>query len=92
MKLNSQLECSAKGNIVLTLSTQNAARLLLKAVQDLNTTIVAAETERGVVREARNDRGEEKEKEFWAAVFERDPGVRLLPLDVCLSSPLAFCL
>ena len=58
----------AKGNIVLTLTGQNAARLLLHAVQKLPTSNLTDVS--SIYR-----RQEEKEKEFFAAVFESPPGV-----------------
>lgn len=58
---------SAKGNIVLTLANQNAARLLLHAVQQLPTS-----SDKGA--NSMYTRQEEKEKEFFAAVFEALPG------------------
>ncbi|KAI5476490.1 hypothetical protein MNV49_007669 [Pseudohyphozyma bogoriensis] len=59
---------SSKGNIVLTLANQNAARLLLNVVQALPSA--------GEHRDALQ-RQEEKEKEFYAAVFESDPGATI---------------
>lgn len=55
------------------MSTQNAARLLLKAVQDLNAAIAKRDGTENV--KLPNDRGKEKDQEFYAAVFESDPGV-----------------
>ncbi|GAA5923129.1 hypothetical protein JCM1841_000080 [Sporobolomyces salmonicolor] len=62
---------SSRGNIVLTLSEQNAARLLLNAVQALPG---PEGPNRSPVQ-----RSEEKEKEFYAAVFDHEPQ---LPLDL----------
>ncbi|KAM0751721.1 hypothetical protein T439DRAFT_324919 [Meredithblackwellia eburnea MCA 4105] len=58
---------SSKGNIVLTLSEQNAARLLLTAVQSIPTSNIKNAASMYV-------RQEEKEKEFFAAVFDSKPG------------------
>ncbi|GAA5838572.1 hypothetical protein JCM11251_003428 [Rhodosporidiobolus azoricus] len=55
---------SSRGNIVLTLSSQNAARTLLNYVNDLFGT--SAQQLSAI------ERSEEKEKEFYAAVFEGD--------------------
>jgi hypothetical protein len=52
----------------LTLSEQNAARLLLKAVQELPSRYLP---DQGTAVQ----RGEEKEQEFFAAVFETEPTV-----------------
>lgn len=60
---------SAKGNIVLTLDEQNAARLLLHAVQALPSSDLD-NAGKGYTRQ------DEKEKEYFAAVFEAPPGVR----------------
>lgn len=62
------LEHSAQGNIVLSLSGQNAARLLLNAVNDLFGTSAA--------NLPAAQRTHEKEKEFYAAVFDSEPKVR----------------
>ncbi|GAA6024084.1 hypothetical protein JCM8202_004244 [Rhodotorula sphaerocarpa] len=62
---------SAQGNIVLSLADQNAARLLLNAVNDLFGTTA------GNVPAAQ--RSHEKEKEFYAAVFTSEPKA---PLDL----------
>ncbi|GAA6057323.1 hypothetical protein JCM3770_001090 [Rhodotorula araucariae] len=62
---------SSQGNIVLTLSSQNAARLLLNAVNELFGTSAA--------NLSAVQRSEEKEKEFYAAVFDHPPE---LPLDL----------
>ncbi|BGP43830.1 hypothetical protein JCM10449v2_007887 [Rhodotorula kratochvilovae] len=62
---------SSQGNIVLTLSSQNAARLLLNAVNQLFGTSAA--------NLSAVQRSEEKEKEFFAAVFDHAPS---LPLDL----------
>ncbi|GAA5896087.1 hypothetical protein JCM5296_006241 [Sporobolomyces johnsonii] len=62
---------SSRGNIVLTLAEQNAARLLLNAVQSLPG---PEGSNRSAVQ-----RSEEKEKEFYAAVFDHEPR---LPLDL----------
>lgn len=59
---------SAQGNIVLLLSGQNAARLLLNAVNDLFGTSAA--------NLPAAQRTHEKEKEFYAAVFDSEPKVR----------------
>lgn len=56
---------SSKGNIVLTLSGQNAARLLLGAVQALPK----------IAGNSAVQRSEEKEKGFYAAVFDKKPEV-----------------
>ncbi|GAA5905975.1 hypothetical protein JCM6882_009086 [Rhodosporidiobolus microsporus] len=53
---------SSRGNIVLTLSSQNAARTLLNYVNELFGT--SAQQLSAI------ERSEEKEKEFYAAVFE----------------------
>ena len=60
--------CSAKGNIVVELSGQNAARTLLKAVQDLPSSL------KGVADAARlgTDRSAEKDKEYFAAIFNAE--------------------
>ncbi|KAG0660018.1 hypothetical protein C6P46_004819 [Rhodotorula mucilaginosa] len=63
---------SAQGNIVLSLSGQNAARLLLNAVNDLFGTSAA--------NLPAAQRTHEKEKEFYAAVFDSEPKC---PLDLC---------
>lgn len=68
------LASSAKGNIVLTLSEQNAARLLLNLVQEMPDTIAAQ-------GKTATERGELKDKEFYAAVFETVPEVGV-PLDL----------
>lgn len=62
---------SAQGNIVLLLSGQNAARLLLNAVNDLFGTSAA--------NLPAAQRTHEKEKEFYAAVFDSEPK---FPLDL----------
>lgn len=59
----------SKGNIVLTLASQNAARLLLNAVQALP---------KAAGGNTAQERSEEKEKEFYAAVFESAPTVSRL--------------
>lgn len=56
---------SSKGNIVLTLSEQNAARLLLNAVQALPKPGDGSA----------DHRMEEKDKEFYAAIFDSKPEV-----------------
>lgn len=56
----------AKGNIVLTLDGQNAARTLLNLVQSMPSTIQAK-------GKTAVERGEQKEREFYAAVFEGPP-------------------
>ncbi|TNY17407.1 hypothetical protein DMC30DRAFT_120566 [Rhodotorula diobovata] len=62
---------SSQGNIVLSLSNQNAARLLLDAVNKL----FGTSAERlGAVQ-----RSEEKDKEFFAALYDEQPS---LPLDL----------
>ncbi|KAK4705019.1 hypothetical protein P7C70_g1187, partial [Phenoliferia sp. Uapishka_3] len=58
---------AGKGNIVLTLSGQNAARLLLHAVQKLPSSSMEEVS-------SQYTRQEEKEKEFFAAIFESQPG------------------
>lgn len=62
------LACSSQGNIVLSLADQNAARLLLGAVNDFFGT------------SAKNlsaaQRNQEKEKDFFVAVYESKPEVR----------------
>lgn len=60
-------ENSSQGNIVLTLSGQNAARLLLNAVNDLFGTSAA--------NLPAAQRTHEKEKEFYAAVYASKPDV-----------------
>ncbi|KAM0789895.1 hypothetical protein ACM66B_006737 [Microbotryomycetes sp. NB124-2] len=60
---------SSKGNIVLTLSEQNAARMLL----DLVSALPKAELGQS------HERAAEKEKEFYAAVFDYEPTT---PLDL----------
>ncbi|GAA5982571.1 hypothetical protein JCM10908_006702 [Rhodotorula pacifica] len=62
---------SAQGNIVLSLSGQNAARLLLNAVNDLFGTSAA--------NLPAAQRTHEKEKEFYAAIFDSEPK---FPLDL----------
>ncbi|GAA5894869.1 hypothetical protein JCM8208_006091 [Rhodotorula glutinis] len=62
---------SSQGNIVLSLSHQNAARLLLDAVNELLGT--SADNLSAV------QRSEEKEKEFYAAMFDSEPAH---PLDL----------
>ncbi|GAA5927306.1 hypothetical protein JCM3775_002511 [Rhodotorula graminis] len=62
---------SSQGNIVLSLSNQNAARLLLDAVNELFGT--SADNLSAV------QRSEEKEKEFYAAMFDSEP---VHPLDL----------
>ncbi|GAA6015175.1 hypothetical protein JCM10207_003628 [Rhodosporidiobolus poonsookiae] len=62
---------SARGNIVLLLSAQNAARTLLNEV---NTFFGTHGESLSAVQ-----RSEEKDKEFYAAVFEREPEA---PLDL----------
>ncbi|GAA5850115.1 hypothetical protein JCM8547_001017 [Rhodosporidiobolus lusitaniae] len=57
---------SSRGNIVLLLSQQNAAKTLLNEVNSLFGT--SAQNLSAI------QRSQEKEKEFYAAVFERDPG------------------
>jgi hypothetical protein len=64
---------SSRGNIVLLLSGQNAAKTLLNEVNTLFGT--AGQNLSAITR------SEEKEKEFYAAVFERDP-VRCFPLAI----------
>lgn len=59
---------SAKGNIVLTLDSQNAARLLLNLVQALPSTIAAQ-------GKTAAERSQHKETEFYAAVFDAKPEV-----------------
>lgn len=68
---------SSQGNIVLSLSNQNAARLLLDAVNKL----FGTSAERlGAVQ-----RSEEKDKEFFAALYDEQPSVRLaLSSALCL--------
>ncbi|GAA6038735.1 hypothetical protein JCM8097_002371 [Rhodosporidiobolus ruineniae] len=56
---------SSRGNIVLTLSAQNAARTLLAEV---NTFFGTSEKSLSAL-----ERSEEKEKEFYAAVFSQQP-------------------
>ncbi|KAK4046136.1 hypothetical protein OIV83_006307 [Microbotryomycetes sp. JL201] len=60
---------SSKGNIVLTLSDQNAARMLL----DLVSALPKAELGES------HERAAEKDKEFYAAVFDYEPTA---PLDL----------
>ncbi|KAK4054051.1 hypothetical protein OIO90_003696 [Microbotryomycetes sp. JL221] len=60
---------SSKGNIVLTLSDKNAARMLLELVSTLPTNVLGQSHERSA----------EKEKEFYAAVFDHEPTA---PLDL----------
>lgn len=56
---------SSKGNIVLTLSDQNAARMVLDLVSTLPKAVLGESHERAA----------EKEKEFYAAVFDYKPEV-----------------
>ena len=60
--------CRAKGNIVLTLDGQNAARLLLGLVQAMPETKAAQ-------GKTAAERSQHKETEFYAAVFDRKPEV-----------------
>ncbi|BGP03849.1 hypothetical protein NBRC10513v2_007590 [Rhodotorula toruloides] len=62
---------SSQGNIVLSLSSQNAARLLLSAVNDLFGTSAS--------NLSAAQRNQEKEKEFFVAVYEGKPEI---PLDL----------
>ncbi|GAA5856680.1 hypothetical protein JCM9279_004869 [Rhodotorula babjevae] len=62
---------SSQGNIVLSLSNQNAARLLLDAVNELFGT--SADNLSAV------QRSQEKEKDFYAAMFDSEPAH---PLDL----------
>uniref|UniRef100_A0A0K3CPS0 FGENESH: predicted gene_15.120 protein n=1 Tax=Rhodotorula toruloides TaxID=5286 RepID=A0A0K3CPS0_RHOTO len=59
---------SSQGNIVLSLSSQNAARLLLSAVNDLFGTSAS--------NLSAAQRNQEKEKEFFVAVYEGKPEAR----------------
>ncbi|GAA5942218.1 hypothetical protein JCM10213_003836 [Rhodosporidiobolus nylandii] len=71
-KLGSEMEVtSSRGNIVLTLSSQNAARTLLNEVNNLFGTAAA--------NLSALQRSEEKEKEFYAAIFSEKP---VSPLDL----------
>ena len=66
--------CRSKGNIVLRLGEQSAARLLLTLVSAL-----PKSSDSDLPRSAVG-RSEEKDREFYAAVYETAPEVSLLPV------------